>query len=107
MEVHRELGPGFSEVIYKDALEIEFNNHNIPYVREKEFFGKYKQYPLKRKYNVDFIAYDAIVLEAKAVRTLIEDFVGITVNYLKVSGCRLALLGNFGERSFKYRRIIV
>ena len=107
MEVHRELGPGFSEVIYKDALEIEFKNHNIPYVREKEFFGKYKQYSLKRIYNVDFIAYDAIVLEAKAVRTLIEDFVGITVNYLKVSGCRLALLGNFGERSFKYRRIIV
>jgi GxxExxY protein len=107
MEVHRELGPGFSEVIYKDALEIELKNHNIPYVREKEFIAKYKGHALGRKFNVDFIMYNSIILEAKAVSTLIEDFVGRTVNYLKVSGCQLGILGNFGEKSFKYKRVIL
>jgi GxxExxY protein len=107
MEVHRELGPGFSEVIYKDALEIEFKNHNIPYSREKEFIVMYKQHTLKRKFNVDFVVYDAIILEAKAFSSLVEEFVGRTVNYLKVSGCKLGILGNFGEKSFKYRRIIL
>ena len=104
--LHRELGPGFSEVIYKDALEIEFKNHIIPYAREKEFIAKYKKENLPRTYNVDFVVYNAIILEAKAVKTLIDEFVGITLNYLKVSDLHLALLCNFGEKSFKYRRLI-
>jgi len=107
MEVHRELGPGSSEVIYKDALEIELKDHNIPYVREKEFIAKYKGHTLDRKYNVDFIVYNLIILEAKAVSSVIQDFIGITVNYLKVSGCKLGILGNFGEKSFKYKRVIL
>jgi|SRR5256885_15564843 GxxExxY protein len=107
MEVHRELGPGFSEVIYKDALEIEFKNHNIPYAREKEFIARYKGQVLKRKFNVDFVVFDSIIFEAKAVTSLLENFVGVTVNYLKLSGYELGIIGNFGEKSFRYRRVIL
>ena len=106
MEVHRELGPGFSEAIYKDALEIELKKHNIPYQREKTFKVQYKGETLPRKYKADFIVYNAIILEAKAVSAIIEDFVKITINYLKVSGLKLGIIGNFGERSFKYRRVV-
>jgi GxxExxY protein len=84
MEVHRELGPGFSEAIYKEALEIELRERNIPYVREKVFIVKYKGRVLKKKYKADFIVYDTIILEAKAVAAIIDDFIRITINYLKV-----------------------
>ena len=106
MEVHRVLGPGFSEAVYKDALEIELRDHDIPYEREKSFKVQYKGRALKRKYNADFVAYNSIILEAKAVSSIIDDFVKITVNYLKVSGLKLGIIGNFGERSFKYRRVV-
>jgi GxxExxY protein len=85
MEVHSELGPGFSEAVYKDALEIELRNHNIPYEREKSFKVKYKGETLRRKYNADFIVYNSISLEANAGSSIIDDFVKVTVNYLKVS----------------------
>ena|SRR5689334_9269476 len=106
MEVHRELGPGFSEAIYKDALEIELKRHNIPYEREKRFTVLYKGETLPKKYKADFIVYNAILLEAKAVSTIVEDFVKITIIYLKCSGLKLGIIGNFGERSFKYRRVV-
>ena len=107
MEVHRELGPGFSEVVYKDALEIELIDHNIPYSREKVFNVKYKGRTPPRKYNADFVVYNAIILEAKAVKTLIDDFMNITIKYLKASGLNLGIIANFGERSFKFKRIIL
>ena len=107
MEVHRQLGPGFSEVIYKDALEIELKNHNIPYAREKEFEVLYKGHKLKRKYNVDFVVYDSITLEAKAVSCIIEQFKGVVINYLKASGLNLGVIANFGEPSFKFERVVL
>ena len=66
----------------------------------------YKGYVLPRKYNADFIVYDAIVLEAKAVKAIIDDFMRITINYLKASKLELGIIANFGEQSFKYKRII-
>ena len=107
MEVHRELGPGFSEVVYKDALEIELKNHNIPYSREQIFNVMYKGINLPRKYNADFVIYNAIILEAKAVKSLVEEFIGITINYLKDSGLNLGIINNFGEKSFQYKRVIL
>jgi len=107
MEVHRELGPGFSEVIYKDALEIELKEQKIPYTREKEFTARYKKLQLKRNYDVDFIIRNAIILEAKAVSCIINDFVKVTMNYLAVSRCKLGIIANFGESSFTYRRVIL
>ena len=106
MEVHRVLGPGFSEVIYKDALEIELMDHNIPYQREKAFNVLYKERRLKRRYNADFVVYDSLLLEAKAVESIIDDFVTVTINYLKAADLEVGLIVNFGERSLKYRRVI-
>jgi GxxExxY protein len=63
MEVHRILGPGLLEIVYKDALEIEFKNHNIPYEREKRYDVEYKGYILPHNFYADFVVYDDIILE--------------------------------------------
>jgi GxxExxY protein len=106
MEVHCQLGPGFSEAIYKEALEIELKNHNIPYEREKVFRVDYKGHRLRKRYNADFVVYNSIILEAKAVSTIIADFITTTINYLKISGLKLGVIANFGERSFTYKRVV-
>jgi GxxExxY protein len=103
MEVHKELGKGFSEIVYKDALEIEFNMNGI----EKEFDVEYKGYKLPRKYNADFVVFNKIILEAKAIEKLTSGNIKQTLNYLAASKMRLGLLVNFGEDSLKYKRIIL
>jgi len=107
MEVHRQLGPGFSEAIYKEALEIELKEHEIAFNREKVFRVDYKGHRLKKRYNADFVVYDSIILEAKAVSTIIQEFITITINYLNVSGLKLGIIANFGERSFTYKRVVL
>jgi GxxExxY protein len=106
MEVHRQLGPGFNEAIYKEALEIELTNHNIQYEREKCFLVDYKGHTLRKSYNADLVVYGAIILEAKAVSAIIDKFIGITINYLRASGLRLGIIANFGEKSFQYKRVL-
>lgn len=106
MEVHRELGCGFKEIIYKDALELEFANHQISYEREKLFKIEYKGMMLKHKYAADFIVFDQIVLEVKATSFLVDNFVIQTINYLKASGLQLGIIANFGQKSLTYKRVI-
>jgi GxxExxY protein len=106
MEVHRELGFGFKEIIYKDALEIEFKSLEIPYQREKLYKVEYKGKVLPRRYPADFVIYDSIILEVKAMPMIINNFVLQTRNYLKASGIRLGIIANFGESSFKSRRVV-
>jgi len=106
MEVHRELGFGFKEIIYKDALEIEFKSLEIPYQREKLYKIEYKGKVLPRRYPADFVIYDSIILEVKAMPMIINNFVLQTLNYLKASGIRLGIIANFGESSFKSKRVV-
>ena len=106
MEVHRELGPGFKEVIYKDALEYELQQANIPYVREKSYKIPYKKIVLERRYFADFVIYGSIILEAKATSMLVESFTMQTLNYLKASGLHLGIIANFGQPSFTSKRIV-
>ena len=106
MEVHRELGFGFKEIIYKDALEIEFRSLQIPYQREKLYKIEYKGKILPRRYPADFVIYDSIILEVKAMPMIINNFVLQTRNYLKASGIRLGIIANFGESSFKSKRVV-
>jgi GxxExxY protein len=106
MEVHRELGFGFKEIIYKDALEIEFKSLEIPYQREKLYKIEYKGKILPRRYPADFVIYDSIILEVKAMPMIINNFVLQTRNYLKASGIRLGIIANFGEGSFKSKRVV-
>jgi GxxExxY protein len=85
MEVHRILGRGFLEIVYKDALEYELKERGIPYQREKEFSIQYKKIILPRKFNADFVVMDKIIVEAKAQRGIAEDHYSQTLNYLAVS----------------------
>lgn len=107
MEVHSELGKGFSEVVYGDALEIEFIDNNICYSRESKFDISYKGNLLPHKYKADFIIEDKIILEIKAISNLTESHLKQTLNYLAVSKLKVGLLVNFGEDSLKYRRLIL
>jgi GxxExxY protein len=107
MEVHRNLGPGFLEIVYKDALEYEFKMAGIPYSREKEYLVNYKNTILTHKFYADFVVFDQIILEAKSVKALNDDFIGLTINYLAVSKLKLGLLVNFGEPSLVYKRLVL
>jgi GxxExxY protein len=106
MEVHRELGHGFLEIVYKDALEILFKQNNIPYEREKEYQVVFKKIVLPHKFFADFVIYDKIILEIKAVKNIIDEHIAQTINYLKVSGNELGLLVNFGRGSLESKRIV-
>ena len=105
-EVHKNLGKGFSEIVYKDALEYEFEINNIPYEREKEFSVKYKDTTLNHKFYADFLVFDKIILEIKTVECFSSAHYNKCLNYLKVSKNKLALLANFNLTSLEYKRII-
>lgn len=105
-EVHKNLGKGFSEIVYKDAIEYEFKQQNIPYQREKEFSVNYKETTLKHKFYADFVVYDKIILEIKTVDCFNNSHYNQCLNYLKVSKNKLAILVNFNLVSLEYKRII-
>ena len=107
MEVHNNLGAGFLEIVYKDALEYEFKKANIPFEREKEYKVEYKGIILPHKFYADFVVFDRIILEVKAVNTIPPEFIAQCINYLKVSQNKLALLVNFGEPKLRYQRIVL
>lgn len=105
-EVHKNLGKGFSEIVYKDALEYEFEQHKIRYQREKEFLVNYKDTTLKHKFYADFVVFDEIILEIKTVDCFNANHYNQCLNYLKVSKNELALLVNFNSVSLEYKRIV-
>ena len=107
MEVHKILGKGHSEIVYKDALQYEFFKNNIPFEREKKYEIKYKDIVLAHNYFADFIVFNNVILELKATQSISESHIKQTLNYLAASGLRLGLLINFGEDSLKYRRVIL
>ena len=106
-EVHNKLGPGFLEIVYKDALEYEFRNSGIPFDREKEYKIIYKGNILPHKYFADFVVYNKIILEIKAVAGIADEFIAQSINYLKVSSNKLAIIVNFGEMKLNYKRIVL
>ncbi|KAA3617149.1 MAG: GxxExxY protein [Calditrichaeota bacterium] len=107
MEVHKNLGKGFLEIVYKDALEYEFNKAGIPFEREKEYLVNYKDVVLPHAFFADFVIYGKIILEVKGIKSLKDEHLAQTLNYLKVSHCRLGLLVNFGELSLGYKRVVL
>ena len=107
MEVHRILGKGFLEIVYKDALEYEFNVRGIPYEREKKYEVQYKEIILPHKFYADFVVFNNIILEVKAQKGIVDEHFKWVVNYLAVSKCQLGLIANFGEDSLVTKRIIL
>lgn len=105
-EVHKHLGKGFSEIVYKDAIEYEFKTSGIHFEREKEFTVSYKDIILRHKFYADFVVFDKIILEIKSVDCLNPKDISQCLNYLCVSEYRLALLANFNKSSLEHKRII-
>ncbi len=97
MTVHRELGCGFLEAVYQEALEREFREAGIPFKREESLKILYKGVPLSKEYIADFVCYDKIIVELKAVPELDDANRAPLYNYLKVSNYHLGLLVNFGD----------
>jgi len=106
MEVHNNLGKGFLEIVYKDALEYEFKKQNIPFKREQEFSVNYKGTTLPHKFYADFVIWDKIILEVKNVLQLNSDHLEQTLNYLAVSDSRLGIVVNFREKNLEYKRVV-
>lgn len=107
MEVHNFFGHGFSEIVYKDALEIEFRKAGIFYEREKEYEVVYKGIVLPHRFYADFVIDDKIVLEVKGKKEIADADIAQAINYLKVSENKLSLIVNFGESKLNYKRIIL
>ena len=107
MEVHNNLGPGFLEIVYKDALEYEFKKANIPFEREKKYTVTYKDIVLPHHFYADFVVYDKIILEVKSTTGMPKEFYAQVINYLKVSQNKLGLLVNFGEPKLDYKRLVL
>ena len=106
LEVHKELGCGFLEKVYQDALEIEFKRMGIPYEREKHIVIKYKGETIDHEYYADFVCYGKIIVELKAVKELHDVHKAQVVNYLRATDMALGLLFNFGEKSLKTERLV-
>ena len=106
MDVHRQLGGGFLEIVYKDALEYEFKQAKIPFDREKEYSVSYKGILLPHKFYADFVVYDKIILEVKAQLELYNNSIPQVINYLAVSRNKLGIFVNFGKSSLEYKRIV-
>jgi len=107
MEIHRILGRGFLEIVYKDALEYEFKMGKIKYEREKEYSITYKDIILPHKFFADFVVFDKIIVEVKAQEGVVEDHYSQVINYLAVSKCKIGLIYNFGASSLEIKRVIL
>ncbi len=107
IEVHQILGCGFLESVYHEALSLEFEQRSIPFRREAPLPIFYKGTVLGCNFRVDFICFDSVLVEIKALSALsaIED--AQALNYLKASGLKKALLINFGARSLQHKRLVV
>ena len=107
MDVYNILGHGFMEVVYKDAMELEFIENELEYLREQEFPIIYKGRKLKRTFFADFVLFDKIIVEVKAnTDGITEEAIAQTLNYLKASGNRIGLVINFGKHRLEYKRVI-
>ena len=106
MEAHRVLGPGLLEIVYKDALEIEFKNHKIPYTREKEYKVEYKGIILPHKFYADFVVFEDIILEIKSVKEISNDHLAQVLNYMKLADTPVGIIANFQNKSLIHKRMI-
>ncbi|MFM9888543.1 MAG: GxxExxY protein [Burkholderiales bacterium] len=107
MEVHRELGAGFLESVYHDALAMEFCARGIAYSREVSVPVYYKGTRISQSFRLDFLYFESIIVELKAVSQLTGTDDAQVINYLKATNFNLALLLNFGARNLQYKRLVL
>jgi len=106
IEIHKQLGCGFLEIVYKDAFEYEFYTRDIQYDREKMYEVLYKKVVLPHKFYADFVVFDKIILEVKAKDGIAPEDMAQTINYLKCSGCKVGLILNFGKVKLDIKRVL-
>lgn len=107
MTVHRELGHGFLEAIYQEALAVEMKSMGIRFDREMEIKVLYKGVALSKLYKADFICYDKIIIELKALSCLTNEHVAQLLNYMKATKLRVGLLVNFGSPSLEHHKYVL
>ncbi|MBN1462936.1 MAG: GxxExxY protein [Paludibacteraceae bacterium] len=107
MEVHKELGNGYLEGVYQEALWLEMDKANIPFEEQKELKIKYKGNFLDKKYIADFICYNSVIVEIKALNKLTTEHESQLLNYLKTTGIKVGILINFGSKSLEYKRMVL
>lgn len=107
MEVHKELGHGFLEPVYQEALAIVFLEKGIPFEKEKILEIFFRERILSKKYIADFVCYNEIIVELKALEGLTPEHTSQMLNYLKATGKKLGLIVNFGKSCLEYRRVIL
>jgi len=107
MDVANELGCGFLESVYQEALCLEFKEQGIPFEKEKVLEIYYKGNLLSKKYLADFVCFNQVILELKAVESLRPEHTAQVLNYLKATGKTIGLLVNFGTTKLQYKRIIL
>jgi GxxExxY protein len=106
IEIHKILGCGFLEIVYKDAYAYEFKKKLVEYKRETEFLIYYKDIILPRRYYADFVVMDKVILEVKAKSGIADEDYARTINYLKCSGCKVGLIINFGKVKLEIKRVV-
>jgi GxxExxY protein len=107
MEVHKTLGFGFLETVYQEALEKEFAFRNIPFASQYPLRIRYKEIYLSKTYVADFVVFEKIIVEIKALDGLTNDHVSQVLNYLKATDYRLGILINFGSKSLQSKRVVL
>jgi GxxExxY protein len=106
IEVHKQLGCGFLEIVYKDALCLEFKIRDYLYEREKFYPIYYKDVRLPHSFYADFIVFDSVILEVKSKSGIANEDLAQTLNYLKCSSCKVGLILNFGKPTLDIKRVI-
>lgn len=107
-QVYKDKGCGFTEPVYQECLEIEFGHQEIPFVAQKELRLSYRDQKLEHGFKADFVCYDKIIVELKAVSKLIGDHRAQLLNYLSATGMKLGILVNFGHYpKLEYERLIL
>lgn len=107
MEVYNNLGPGFLEAVYQEAMELETAARKIPTLPEQKLTIQYKGLPLKKFYEADFICYEKIIVEIKALDKLTSREESQIINYLKATGLKVGVLINFGaQNNLEWKRLV-
>ena len=104
MEVHSTLGPGFLESVYQEALEIELTKRNIPFVSQQKLQIQYKGIQLHQYFIADLVCYGKIIVELKAVSSILPEHQTQIINYLHATNLKMGILFNFGEESLYFKR---